>query len=113
MIVVQMQDDRIERQPLVAADRAAAAHVLEAVEQAVEPRADRMRRLGIARQRVRALIGRAERARAALAREVLAERLRRPAPGALRDRVGKLDLVFAQDLMDARLRSAIAFALRR
>src|SRR5439155_2367628 len=31
MIVVQMQDDGVERQPLVAAFGAAAAHVLEAV----------------------------------------------------------------------------------
>src|SRR3954471_5553892 len=78
MIVVQVQDDRVERQPLVAALRAAAADVLEAVEEAIEPRPDRS---GVLRQRIGALVGGAERARSALVREVLAERLVRTPAG--------------------------------
>jgi hypothetical protein len=61
MIVVQMQDDRVERQPLVAPFRAAPSHVLEAIEQAIEPRMD-VRGL-VARQHVRAFVRRAEGAR--------------------------------------------------
>src|SRR5262249_37191364 len=38
MIVVQMQDDRVQREPFVAPDRTAAPHVLEAVEQAIQTR---------------------------------------------------------------------------
>ena len=53
MIVVQVQDDRVERQTLVAADRASAPHVLEAVEQAIEPRPDRARRPAAAHRRLR------------------------------------------------------------
>lgn len=36
VIVVQVEDDGVERQPFVAADRTSTAHVLEAVEEAVE-----------------------------------------------------------------------------
>ena len=48
MIVVQMQDDRIERQPLVAAHWTPSSHVLEAVEQAVQPRMNGVRFVRIA-----------------------------------------------------------------
>src|SRR5580765_6240725 len=100
VIVVEVQDDRVEREPLVAALRAAAADILEAVEQAVEPRPDRA---GLLRQRVCALVGRAERARATLGGEIFAERLAGPALRTLCDRVGELDLIRAQDLMHLRL----------
>src|SRR3954469_16561789 len=63
VIVVEVQDDRVQRQPLVAAFGAAAADVLEAVEQAIEARANGS---GLFRQRVRAFVGGAERARPAL-----------------------------------------------
>src|SRR6267154_2736750 len=92
VIVVQVQDDRVERQPLVAPFGAAAAHVLEAVEQTIEPRPDRA---GLLRQRVGPFIRRAERARSALGGEVFAEGLARAPLGALSDRVGKLDLIRA------------------
>ena len=48
MVVVQVQDDRVERQPLVAADGTPPPHVLEAVEQAIEPRTNRARFCGSA-----------------------------------------------------------------
>src|SRR5262245_2706663 len=99
MIVVEMQDDRVQGKALVAAHRAAPADVLEAVEQPVEARANRVRLVRIARQRVSALVRGAERARSAGFIEVLAERLRGPAPGALRNRACKLDLIFARHLM--------------
>src|SRR5260221_8448929 len=101
MIVVEMQDDRIERQPFVAALGAAAADVLQTVEQTLQARADGMRFLRIARQRVRAFVGRAERAGSAVVGEVFAERLLRPALRALRNRVGQHDLIFARHLMHA------------
>src|SRR5215471_1380031 len=101
MIVVQVEDDRVERQPFVAANRASAAYVLQAVEQPIEPRADGMRFLRIARQRVRAFVRGAQGARAALGREVLAERLRRTSLGALGDGLGQLDLVRAGHLVHA------------
>src|SRR5437773_9042135 len=41
MVVVQVQDDGIERQPLLAADGAAPPHVFETVEQPVQARAER------------------------------------------------------------------------
>src|SRR5471030_2553890 len=102
MIVVQVQDDRVERQALVAPFGAAAADVLEAVEQAIEPGTNRA---GFLRQRVRPFVGRAERARSAGAGEIFAEGLRRAPPCALGDRVGELNLICAQDLMHPRLPS--------
>ena len=41
VIVVEVQDDRVQRQPFVATLGTLPAHVLEAIEQAVEARADR------------------------------------------------------------------------
>src|SRR5947207_991753 len=96
MIVVQVQDDRVERQPLVAPFRAAAPDVLEAIEQAIEPGPDRA---GFLRQRVGAFVRRAERARATLGGKVLAERLAGPALRTFGDGVCQLDLIRAQDLM--------------
>jgi hypothetical protein len=96
MIVVQMQDDGVERQPLVAAYGAAAADVLEAVEQTIEAGTDRFR---VLRQRVSAFVRRAERARAAFVREVLAECLCGAAPRAFSDGVRQINLIFARDLM--------------
>src|SRR2546421_359794 len=107
MIVVQVQDDRVQRQPFVAPFRAAAADVLEAVEEAIEPRADGA---GVLRQRVGAFVSGAERARSALVGEVLAEGLSRTPPGALGDRVGKLDLIRAQNLVHPRLRLPAFYA---
>ena len=75
-----MQDDRVERQPLVAADRAAASHVLEAVKEAIEPRADRW--ILAARQHVGALVRGAERARSAVLGKILPECLRPPSRAA-------------------------------
>ena len=100
MIVVQVQDDRIEREALVAPLGAAPADVLEAIEQAVEPRANRAH---FVRQRVGAFVGGAERALSAAAGEIFAERLRRAPSRALGNRVGKLDLICARDLMHPRL----------
>ena len=96
MIVVQVQDDGIERQPLVAAFGAAASHVLEAVEEPIEPRADR--RILVARQDVGAFVRGAERARSAVLGKILAERLRTPSRSR-GDRVGELELIFARDLV--------------
>jgi hypothetical protein len=53
----------------------------------------------IARQRVGAFIGRAQRARSTLFREVFAEGLRRPPLRAFFDRVGQLDLIDSRHLM--------------
>src|SRR6185436_10233737 len=89
MIVVEVQDDCVERQPFVAADRASATDVLEAVEQAIESRPHRD---GIVGQRIRAFVRGAERARSALAGEVFTEGLRRSATRTLGNRVGELDL---------------------
>jgi hypothetical protein len=61
MIVVQMQDDRIEGKTFVASDRTAPPHVLEAIEQPIETRADGVRFVRIARQRIGAFIGGAKR----------------------------------------------------
>ena len=66
MIVVQVQDDRVERQALVASLGTAAADILEAVEEAIEPRPDGVRFLRIARQRIGAFVRRAKRAGSAL-----------------------------------------------
>ena len=93
MIVVEVQDDRVERQPLLAALRALLGDVLEAVEQALQPRPDGVR---VARQCVRALVRRPERARSAEIVELLAERLVRAAPRAFGDRVSQLDLIVAR-----------------
>src|SRR6266851_2663213 len=90
MIVVEVQDDGVERQPLVTPFGAAAANVLQTVEQAIQPRPDRA---GLLRQRIGAFIRRTERARSALVGEVLAEGLARTPPGAFSDRVGELDLI--------------------
>jgi hypothetical protein len=43
VIVVQVKDDRIEREALLAPDRAPPSHVLETVEDAIEARPDCMR----------------------------------------------------------------------
>src|SRR5579863_8320619 len=96
VIVVEVQDDRVERQPLVAAFGAATADVLQAVEQAIQPRPDRT---GLLRQRIRAFVRRAKRTRSTLAGEVLAEGLVRAPLGAFSDRVSELDLICARDLM--------------
>jgi hypothetical protein len=99
MIVVEVQDDRVERQALVASHRTAAPHVFEAVEQAIHSRTDRVRFLRIARQRIRAFVRRAERARATLVRKVFAKGLAGPASGAGGDGLGELELIFARHLM--------------
>jgi len=106
MIVVQMQNDRVERQPLVATHRTAAAHVLEAVEEAIEARADRMRLVRIAGKRVGAFVGSSEGAGAALIGEVFTESLRRPPSGAFSDCVGELDLIGTRNLMHIASRAA-------
>src|SRR5262245_30613450 len=99
MIVVEVQDDRVERETLVAPLRTSAAHLLETIEETMETRADRVGFVRIARQRVCAFVGRAERAGAAGFRKVLAEGLRRATPCAFLDRVGELDLIDARHLM--------------
>jgi hypothetical protein len=99
MIVVQMQDDGVERQPFVAADGAAAADVLEAVEQPIEPRPDRVGFLGVARQRIRAFVRRAERAGPTFGRKVLAKGLGRAPLRAFSNRLGELELISAGNLM--------------
>jgi hypothetical protein len=96
MIVVQMQDDRVERQPFIAPFGAAAPYVLEAIEEAIEPGPDV--RILIARQHVGAFVCRAERARPPIVRKILTEGLRAPSRAG-GDRVGELDLIFARDLM--------------
>src|SRR5262249_51590145 len=111
MIVVQVQDDGVERQALVAADRTAAAHVLEAVEQAVESRPDRVRFLRIAWQSVRPLVRRAHGAPPALRREVLAERLCRAPLRAFGNGLSELELIGARHLMHGLSRSAEAVNL--
>src|SRR5438874_136681 len=93
VIVVQVQDDRVQRKPLLAADRALPADVLEAIEQATHSRADRMRFFRIARQRVRAFVRRAERAGSTRLREVFAEGLSRTPLRACGDGIGELDLI--------------------
>src|SRR5919201_1831987 len=87
VIVVQVQDDGVERQPLVAADRAAAPDVFQAIEETMKSRADG---LDFTRQRVRAFVRRAKRAGSAVLGEVLAEGLLRPATRAGGDSVGEL-----------------------
>src|SRR3954449_5749433 len=75
MIVVEMQDDRVQRQPLVAAFGAASADVLQTIEEAIEARPDRTSFL---RQRIRALVSGPERAGATCVGEIFAECLVRP-----------------------------------
>src|SRR6516225_6203795 len=103
MIVVQVQDDRIERQPLLAAHRTSASHVLQAVEETMQPRSNGMRILG---QRIGAFVGRPERARSAVSVEIFAERLARSAPRAGNDRLSELQLIFAWHLMHGSLSGA-------
>src|SRR5262245_2979126 len=102
-----MQDDGIERQPLLASDRTLAAYVLQAVEDAIEswPNA-----VSVLRQRIRALVRGAKRARAAMLVKVLAERLARSTPRALGDRGRELELIFSRDLVH--LRSPLPQILR-
>src|SRR6476646_3986330 len=100
MIVVEMKDDRVQRQPLVAADRTAPPDIFEAIEQAVETRTNG---LHLARQRIRAFVCRAERARSSIVGEVRAEGLR----SALRagsNRFGELELILARYLVHHTLR---------
>ena len=99
MIVVQVQDDRVERQPFVAALGATAANVLEAVEESIETRPDGVRLFWIARQRIRAFVGRAERARSTFGRKVLAKGLSRAPLRAFSNRLGELELISAGNLM--------------
>src|SRR5471032_705376 len=103
MIVVQVQDDRVERQPLVAALGTLAADVLEAIEQAIEPRPNRA---GFLRQRICAFVRRAQRARAALVRKVFAESPIGTPPGTFRDGISQFYLICARDLMHPRLHLA-------
>src|SRR5438874_13656761 len=106
MIVVEMQNDRVERQPLVAADGTSPAHVLEAVEQSIETRPHRRHFAG---QRVCALVCRAERARSTVVGKIRAERLR-PALRARSDRFGELELIFAGHLVHDSLPSLAFYA---
>src|SRR5262245_56311240 len=99
MIVVEVEDDRVERQSLVAAHGALASQVLEAVKPPIQPGTNRVRFFRVARQRVGTLVRRAERARAAFLREVFAEGLARAALGARGNRLGELELIFARYLM--------------
>src|SRR5262249_29119964 len=99
MIVVQVQDDRVERQTLVAALGAAASDVLQAVEEAGGTGPDRVRLFRVARQGVGAFVRRAERARSALRRKVLAERLRWTPSRPFGDGLGELELIGARHLM--------------
>ncbi len=96
MIVVEVQDDGIERQALVAAHRAAAPHVLETIEQAIEARTNRVR---VMRERIRAFVRGAKRARATGVREVLPKCLGGPPPRAFGNRFGEFDLIGARHLM--------------
>src|SRR2546421_3253595 len=112
MIVVEMQDDCVERQTFVAADGTAPPHVLEAIEQPIETGSDGVRFLWIARQRVRALVCRAERAGPASLREVLAERLAGTPSRARGDRIGELELIFTRHLVHGALRSLRILRLR-
>lgn len=99
MVVVQVQDDRVERQPLVAAFWASAADVLETVEEAIHPRPDAVRLVRVARQRIGPFVCRTERARSSIVGEIFAERLAWPALRAFGDRVGEFELIFARYLM--------------
>src|SRR5438552_4124623 len=101
-----MQNDRVERQTLVATDRTPPAHVLEAVEQSIETRPNRPHFAG---QRVCALVCRAERARSAVVGKIRAERLR-PALRARSDRFGELELIFAGHLVHDSLPSFAFYA---
>ena len=62
MVVVEMKDNGVKRQALVAADRAAPPDILQAIERTMEARADGVRLDWIARQGVSALVRGAERA---------------------------------------------------
>jgi hypothetical protein len=99
MIVVQVQDNGIEREPFMAPHRTSAAYVLETIEDPMEPRVDGV---GVLREDVSAFVSRTERARAAMIVEILAEGLKRPASGAFRNRSRQLELIFARDLMHRR-----------
>ena len=99
MIVVQMEDNGIERQAFVAAHRASPPDILQTIEDPMQARAYRLGFVRIARQRVRPFIRGAQGAGAAGLREVLAEGLAGPAPRAFRDRLSELDLIGARDLM--------------
>src|SRR6185436_7472361 len=86
VIVVQVYDQARERELLLAALRTRADDVFEAVEQALEPwmqRTDRFRKM------MDAFVRGAERARAAIPREVAAEGLRPPLR-TFENRVGEL-----------------------
>src|SRR5262245_57369437 len=96
MIVVEVQDDGVERQTLLTSDGTRAADIFEAVENAIETRADLMRILG---KRVRAFVRGAKRAATTVVIEVFAEGLRRTPPCARDNRLGELELVFAGHLM--------------
>src|SRR5436190_6533590 len=96
MVVVEMQNDRVEWQALVAADRTAPPDVLETIEQSIQPRPDR---LHVARQRVRTFVSGAERAGPASLRKIFAERLSWPTPRAGGDCFGELQLIFARHLV--------------
>src|SRR5688572_10936967 len=73
MRVVQVNDQRAERQLLLGALGAGAYHAFEAFEEAIE--ALRPDAVGLVRQAVDAFVGRAERAGAVAAAIVVAERL--------------------------------------
>jgi len=99
MIVVQMEDNCIERQPFLAPDRTSAPHVFKAIEQTMQAGSNRMRFMWIARQRVSALVRGAKRTGPARVGEVLTEGLTRSALRTFRNRLGELDLIGAWDLM--------------
>ena len=99
MVVVQMENDRVERQPFVAAFRATASDVFEAIEETIHARPDRVRFVWIPRQRVCAFVCRTESAGSPRIREVLAKRLCRSAPCAGGYRFGELELIFTWHLM--------------
>src|SRR5439155_1998855 len=108
MIVVEVQDDGVERQPLVASLGTSATDVLQTVEQTLHPRSDGVSLVRIARQRVRAFVCRAEGAGAAGIGEILAERLPWTPPRAFGDRRGELELIFPRHLMHHDLQAPAA-----
>jgi len=91
VVVVQVDDERADRNLLLAARRAPARRVLQAIEEPIQTLRHGVVRVG--RQQVDAFVRGAKRARSAVGAEVAPEGLRRAAPDARQDGFGQLDLV--------------------
>jgi len=86
VVVVQVDDERADRNLLLAARRAPARRVLQAIEEPIQTLRHGVVRVG--RQQVDAFVRGAERAGSAVGAEVAPERLRRAALDARQDRFG-------------------------